>query len=132
MLHRILLLTTERSIVETIIVCGRQNIPVCGHCDSSVDLESAESQTVNHGNFWALLQFRISAEDIVLRDHLACAPKNATYTSANIQNQVIQVLGDHVREKILHRVRKARCFTLIADEVTDCSNKALYCSQVCG
>lgn len=116
-----------RSIVETIILCGRQNIPLRGHRDSSVDLESTESQTVSHGNFWALLQFQISAGDVVLKDHLACAPKNATYTSANIQNQIIQVRGDHVREKILHRVRKAKCFTLIADEVTDCAKKEQLC-----
>ena len=89
-----------------------------------MNLESAESQTVSHGNFWTLLQIHISAGDVVSRDHL---PKNATYTSANIQNQVIQVLGDHIRDKILHRVRKARCFTLIADEVTDRSNKEQLC-----
>ena len=28
-----------QSIVETIILCGRQNIPLRGHCNSSVDLE---------------------------------------------------------------------------------------------
>ena len=112
-----------QSIVETIILCGRQNIPLRGHRDSAVDLEGTTSEGKNHGNFWALLQFRISAGDTVLRNHLARAPQNATYTSPDIQNQVINILGDHVRDKILVKVRGAQCFTIIADEVTDSSNK---------
>lgn len=112
-----------QSIVETIILCGRQNIPLRGHRDSAVDMESCVSKTKNHGNLWALLQFRISAGDTILRDHLDNAPMNATYTSPDIQNQVIHVLGDHIRDKVLLRVQRAQCFTLIADEVTDCSNK---------
>lgn len=40
------------SIVETIVLCGHQNIPLRGHRDSGLDLE--RSATVSHGNFWAL------------------------------------------------------------------------------
>ena len=58
-----------------------------------------------------------------MRDHLAHAPRNALYTSPDIQNQIIDILGDHIREKILHRVRQAHVFTVIADEVSDCANK---------
>ena len=62
------------SIIETIVLCGRQNIPLRGHRDSGSDVE--RSTVVSHGNFWALLQFRVAAGD-VLRDHLANAPRNA-------------------------------------------------------
>ena len=55
-----------------------------------------------------------------MRDHLASAPRNATYTSPDVQNQVINILGAHVREKILLRVKQAQFYTVIADEVTDC------------
>ena len=55
-----------------------------------------------------------------MRDHLANAPRNATYTSPDVQNQVIDILGAHVRDKIL---QQAQFYTVIADEVTDCSNK---------
>ena len=58
-----------------------------------------------------------------MRDHLASAPRNAMYASPDIQNQIIDIFGDHIREKILQRVRQAHGFTLIADEVTDCANK---------
>ena len=82
-----------RSIVETIVLCGRQNIPLRGHRDNTLDIECSESST--HGNFRALLVFRVAAGDSILRDHLSTAARNATYTSADIQNQVIAILGDH-------------------------------------
>ena len=82
-----------RSIVETIVLCGRQNISLCGHRDSALDVE--RDATASHGNFRALLEFRVAAGDSVLRDHLATAARNATYTSADIQNQVIAILGGH-------------------------------------
>ena len=48
-----------QSIVETVILCGLQNIPLRGHRDSGVDVESDTSAAKNHGNFWAQLQFRV-------------------------------------------------------------------------
>ena len=66
-----------RSIIDTIILCGRQNIPLCGHQDTALDLVRSASD--GHGNVWALLQFCISAGDVILKEHLANAPKNATY-----------------------------------------------------
>ena len=45
------------------------------------------------------------------------------YTSPDVQNQIIDMLGDYVPQKILSQVQKAQIFTLIAEEVTDCSNK---------
>ena len=115
------------SIVETIVLCGCQNIALRGHHDSSTDTEGIESGERNHGNFWALLNFRISAGDNVLRDHLRTAPRNATYTSPDIQNLIINILGDQIRDKILDKVRNSLSYTLIADEVTDCSNKEQLC-----
>ena len=47
------------SIVETILLCGRQNIPLRGHHDGIYDVEN--NPTAPHGNFWALLAFRVSA-----------------------------------------------------------------------
>ena len=57
------------SIVETIVLCGRQNIALRGHRDSTMDVE--HTPNAQHGNFRALLQFHVSAGDTVLKDHLA-------------------------------------------------------------
>ena len=52
-----------QSILQTIVLCGRQNIPLHGHHDSSLDKE--KDPCAHHGNFWALLDFRVSCGDAV-------------------------------------------------------------------
>ncbi len=62
-----------------------------------------------------------------MRDHLQSAARNSTYTSPDIQNQLISILGDHICNAILRKVRSSLCYTLIPEEVTDCSNKEQLC-----
>ena len=111
------------SIFDTIIFCGRQNVPLRGHRDNLTDIEKDASGTRNHGNFHALLKFRVDAGDSTLGEHLSTAARNATYTSSVIQNEIIAVLADHIRDQIIAKVRAARWFTVVADEVTDAANK---------
>ena len=49
------------SIIKTIVLCGRQNIALHGHRDSALDIERDVAGMNNHGNFVALLNFRIEA-----------------------------------------------------------------------
>ena len=105
------------------MLCGRQNIALRGHHDNITDLENDTLSTENHGNFWALLNFIIDSGDTVIGEHLATASCNAMYTSSVIQNQLVDVLSDQIRQKILDRVKRAIWYTVIADEVTDVSNK---------
>ena len=111
------------SIFKTVVFCGRQNIPLRGHCDNATDLEKDILEVENPGNFSALLDFRVDAGDTILEEHLARASRNATYTSPVIQNQVINVVADQVQQKIITKVQAAKWFTVITDEVTDVSNK---------
>ena len=60
-------------------------------------------------------------------DLLQSTARNATYTSPAIQNQLIGILGDQICNTILRKVLSSPCYTLIADEVTDCSNKEQLC-----
>ncbi|CAB4015919.1 zinc finger MYM-type 1 [Paramuricea clavata] len=52
-------------------------------------------------------------------------PKNAKYTSHDIQNEVIEVLASLVKTKIAEDVRKAELFTIIADGTTDKNRKEI-------
>ena len=81
-----------------------------------------EDDSVNHGNFQALLWFQVDAGDQVLKEHLETASLNATYTSKEIQNQMISVCGDIIRNRLLDKIHKAKFFSVIADEATDSSN----------
>ena len=110
------------SLIKTLMLYGWQNMPICGQRDSLKDVES--NPDANHrGNFWALLHFRIDARDTELEEHLVTDARNTTYTSPGIQNQIVRILGGHIRDQILGKVKQAKVFTSIADEVTDAANK---------
>jgi len=87
--------TVLKSLFECIFFCGRQGISLRGHRD-----DSSQSDLDKRGNFLELVEFRAKT-DHVLAKHLEEAPKNATYTSKTIQNEMITVVGDAVRRKIL-------------------------------
>ena len=109
-----------QSITETILFCGRQGIALRGYRDdTSAVLENPDS---NHGNFLALLQFRVQAGDQVLKEHMSSSSGNALYTSKTIQNELITICGDLIRNSILNDVRRAGFFSVIADEATDTAN----------
>ena len=109
-----------RPIAETIIFCGRQAIALRGHRDDAASIHN--DPTTNHGNLSALLQFRIESGDEVLKKHLETASKNELYIIKTIQNEMITTSGDIIRNKILHNVRQACFFSIIADEATDVAN----------
>ena len=107
-------------IVKTILLCGRQTFALRGHDDSTKTIEA--QPTSNPRNFKALLQFRVDAGDKDLKLHMKTAPKNATYCSATIQNEIIDVICTLIRKHIVERV-KCQFYTVIADEVTDSANR---------
>lgn len=79
-------------IVKTIILCGRQNIPLRGHRDDggvNLNLTEESGPVHNDGNFKELLKCRIDAGDEVLRKHLESANSNAAYISKTTQNKII-------------------------------------------
>ncbi len=55
----------------------------------------------------------------MLEEHLKTAA--ATYTSPTIQNQLISICGDYIRDCIIKQIGHQVC-SVIADEVTDSSN----------
>ena len=49
--------------------------------------------------------------------------KRDKYCSPQIQNEIIKVMALHVVRQIATSIQRAKFFTIMADEVTDCSNK---------
>ena len=70
------------SIFKTIVLCGRQNISLRGHRDNATDIERDLTEVENHGNFRALLDFRVDAGYTLLDQHLATSARTTTYTSS--------------------------------------------------
>ena len=83
----------------------------------------------NPGNFISLLHLRMDAGDVVLKEHFSTAARNARYHSPTAQNELVAACGEWIQEKILLEVRKAKYFTVCADEAADVSksNFHLYC-----
>ena len=104
------------AIIDCVLLCGRQNIPLRGHSDST------SSQAVNKGNFKATLEFR-ALGDPQLQRHLLEGTKNAQYTSLRIQNDTIKIYGYLISEKIGSAIKQNGLYSIICDECTDSANK---------
>ena len=104
------------SIAETVILCGRQGLVFRGHRDDTPSTK--EDPHANHGNFLALLQFRVQAGDHILKQHLDNAAGNALYTSKTVQNEMITICGDIIISNLIKMIQKAGFFSMIADETT--------------
>jgi len=109
----------NREALLPIIDTLRQNIALRGHRGEDTALVGCSEPAENDGNFRALLRYRIRGGDVALCNHLTGAAANATYLSATIQNELLVVASDLIREKIQKRVREAGCWALIADETMD-------------
>ena len=119
--------TILRSIVKTILFCGRQNISLRGHRDDGPVIFNAVDESVygdiNQGNFRALLAFRVDCGDKVLESHLTSSGRNATYISKTTQNELISCIGELMIKSVVNRVKAAKYFSVLADETTDAGRK---------
>ena len=108
-----------RSIIETILLCGRQNIALRGHRDDGPVSTDGSEPDVNDGNFRSLLRFRVRAGDEALKEHLRTAHQKATYTSKTIQNEILVLTSQLIIKAIVSDVKKAVFFSVLADETQD-------------
>ena len=117
---------TNQKVVESlfkiVLLCGRQGLALRGHRDDKISWTEDDDTHSNEGNFVELVRFRAET-DAVLAEHLAKSPRNAQYTSKTIQNELVEVIGDSIRNDIIAEVKQAKFYSVIADEVTDTANK---------
>ena len=106
-------------IIASVIYLGRQGLAFRGHRDDSKYLSDPNN---NPGNFQALLGL-LQDQSPEVRSLFDDAPRNATYHSKTIQNQIIDVIGDMIAERIIKEVKNAQFFSILADEASDISNK---------
>ena len=79
------------TIVETILLCGRQNVALCGHRD--VKKYHDDMLSNNCGKFRAFLDYWIHGCDEDLSGHCERAPGKATHKSKTTQNELINIIG---------------------------------------
>ena len=105
-------------IIRTVLFGTRQNSPSRGHRDDSKHYE-----TLDNGTFQARLDFRVDSDDVILKEHFATAPRNATYRSRSTQNDIIYCCADVANGKIMSEIRQSKHISILADELTGYSNK---------
>ncbi len=87
-----------QAISDIILTCCQQDTALHGH------RETADS--MNRGNFLEILSL-LSKNDPIVADRLCIVPQNALYTSHNIQNTIINIMGSIVRQRICTSVQRA-------------------------
>ena len=101
-----------KTIAKVLHLCAMQDLALRGH------REGEDSQ--NPGNFLKILEL-IGNHDSVVGEKLWNDPQNATYTSPEVQNSVLQIMGEMLRSQICVEIKKARVFSLLVDEIKDAS-----------
>ena len=78
---------------------------------------------INDGNFRMLLRFRIQGGDQQLQDHFRDSGLKTHYTSPRIQNEILSIFAELIKDKINRELNSAFVWCLLADETTDISNR---------
>lgn len=112
-----------RPIIESILFLGRQNIPLRGHRDYGRIMPNTLSE-INEGNFREILRFRANSGDQTLKNHLETSSSTSMYISNTIQNQIIEICGLEILDKIVTKIKKSKFYSIVFDETTDISHKS--------
>jgi len=101
-------------IVDAILFLGQQGLAFRGN------VESDDSQ--NRGNFLQLISYTASV-DSDFQDMLTKMPSNATYTSPEMQNELISIAAQQIRQNVCHEANEAGIIAVIVDETKDVSRR---------
>lgn len=109
-----------RAVICEIETCGRMNLALRGHRDSGPINTSVDCEHIDYtqGNLRCLVQ-KAAVKDSLLRDHLNNGPKNASYLSAETQNNLINCIGTVMLRQICSEITKSKFFAIGADETSD-------------
>ncbi|KAL6561484.1 hypothetical protein OROMI_017085 [Orobanche minor] len=100
-------------IIEVIRWLTVQGCALRGHDESS--------SSANRGNFLEMLTL-LGKLNLDISEVLEMAPRNATYTSSDIQKNFLHILANKIRVKIREEIGGAK-FSILVDEAKDASDK---------
>ena len=99
-----------QAVSHVLLTRCKQDIAVRGHHESP--------NSLSIGNFLEIPSL-LSRYDPIIAERLTRGPSNALYTSHNIQNEIINIMGTIVKQHICASVEKAKYFSLLVDETKD-------------
>lgn len=95
-----------------VIVLAKRGTAFRGNWDSAAMKEN--------GNFEFFIKW-LAKYDESLSEHLSTAAKNASYLSPQIQKEMINCLGESIRNALVTDIRKSNFISVMADESSDVS-----------
>lgn len=108
-----------KPIIDAVILCGRQELALCGHRDSGkIDTENECSES-NEGNFRAILKYRSLGDQELLQ--ILNGSSHIKYLSPKVQNEIITSCNTIILRKLVDKVNSAQGFSILADETSDIS-----------
>lgn len=57
--------------------------------------------------------------DTALKDHPQGCSSNALYSSPAVQNQIIEIAGEVIKERLVAKVNASGCFSVLTNETTE-------------
>lgn len=104
-------------LFDITLFLAKQNLAFRGHRE--------QENASNKGNFLELVEL-LSRYDPILKEHLTklkhCSSWQVSYLSPEIQNEFIDILGNHVKGKILSDIRSSKYFGIMFDSTPDASH----------
>jgi hypothetical protein len=107
-------------IIDTVILCGVQEMALRGHRDSGKNSIITAPTDKNQSNFRAILRYRAKGDEL-LKNALEGPGERNKYTSPTIQNEIIDSCNALILERVVSEVNAAKCFSVLADETADIS-----------
>jgi len=97
------------NIFRVVLYLSKLCLPFRGHSD----------KCGKKGLVVELIHYLAENDNIVLKQHLSTAPRNATYLGHRSQNEMITIIGNSIKAEILRQVREAKIFCFMVDETRD-------------
>ena len=112
-------------LIRAVLFCARQSIALRGHRESK---GMADGPVTNRGNFAELCKL-IAMENPDAAKKLNAMPQNATYTSKDAQDDLLQAAAKVIQKEIVTAATDAEMFAVIVDEARDngCSEQLSLC-----
>ena len=86
------------------------------------NLKPVNRKVVNPENFLSLVNLAVDLDFPVLEEHSSNCPKNTTYNSKTIQNELVDICAKQVVGKCMTEINDSGMFYILADAAVDISN----------
>jgi hypothetical protein len=101
-------------VIEVIILCNCQDLVIRGHRDfGKINVET--TPTTNKGSFRELMRYTARG-DLKLETFFEGPGERNKYISPTSQNAIIDSCNTIILNKIVAKINKSKCFTVLADE----------------